>query len=48
VPDDHETVGYTTLLVLGVLLAITASRRGRSVDLISGVLGRWQDFHSGT
>ncbi|MFI6154365.1 hypothetical protein ACIBCA_16970 [Kitasatospora sp. NPDC051170] len=28
VPDGHETVGYATLLVLGVLLAIPAAKRG--------------------
>ncbi|WP_316527836.1 hypothetical protein [Kitasatospora brasiliensis] len=28
VPDGHETAGYATLLVLGVLLAIPAARRG--------------------
>lgn len=28
VPDGHETAGYATLLVLGVLLAIPAAKRG--------------------
>lgn len=28
VPEGHETAGYAVLLVLGILLAIPAARRG--------------------